>query len=236
MAEVVPISSSALVVPENLAPERDDCVARANALTITDTPSYEGAAADLKGIKALQATVSDTFDGDIKKADVLHKSLCATRRTFMDPLKVAEKITKGKIGDYDDLLERQQREEDARLAAEARKRDEEARLEEAVALDAAGEHEQAEQVLSDPTPPPPPVARQAAPKVAGQSSRIKYTGIVANDQALLKLVKAIADGRAPLSLVQANQSKINQMAQAMSGDMHFDGIEIKRERIVSSRK
>jgi hypothetical protein len=228
MAEVIPISAV-----ERLRPERDDLVSRVRAIEVIDTDSYQLAGGMLKGIKALRKRIAESCDPVIEKAHETHKAACKQKRDHEAPLIEAERLLKERIGAYDEKIDRDRRLEDARLAAEARAVEETARLAEAVALEAAGEHGEAERVLSEPMiQTAPPVAAIEKPKVAGISSSVVYRAEFTD---LPALVRAIASGNAPIALIQPNQSAANQMARALKGEMHFPGIRIVKDRTVSSR-
>lgn len=84
------------------------------------------AATVLKQIKAMQATVKETFDEPVKKAHEAHKSIVAARDKHLTPLIEAERVIKSKVGQYQSLLEDQRmatmRAEQERLEAEERAR------------------------------------------------------------------------------------------------------------------
>ena len=105
-------------------------------------------------------------------------------------------------------------------------------LEAAAQAEADGDGETAERILAQPlvvdipVPQPvfmPPVATTMPPpaKVSGVSFRETWTAEVTDFRAL---VKAVAEGRAPLSLVQADESALGQYARSTRGTQKVPGV------------
>jgi hypothetical protein len=229
MTSATPISAV-----EQLAPERDDLVTQVRAIEIVDTPSYERAGEFLKGIKALLKKIEESCGPVKKKTHEAWKAAVKQENDHKAPLLEAERLLKGRIGDYHAELERKRRIEEARLAEEARRKEEGARLEEAAALEAAGEIEEAEKLISDPPPPlPPPVAAVETPKVAGVFSRELWEAELID---LNKVISAAhADPKGPArQLVGFLQKEANQMARATKGQMNIPGVRFRPKRSVSA--
>ena len=150
-----------------------------------------------------------------------------------------------------------QRKERERLALEAaRKREEAAKKraaeeERARKLEAQGKAEQAEarrlaaieaeeQRLAEAdalqeaavTMPTAPVVARAVPKVAGISTREVWK---ANCTNLKALCRAIADGEAPLDLVQFDQSAGDRYARAMKAQLNYPGVRAARSENLASK-
>lgn len=232
-----------------LARERGDLVAQVEALAITCQPEYELAASFLGWIKALLARVGETFDPICQAADRAHKLAVAKRREHAEPLQRAELRVKAMMSRYVDAenrrirdeaarLEREAREEEARRRAAEREAEEAARLAEAEALAAAGMHAEADAVLDapmpepDPIPPPPPPPTIARPTAAGISVRETWSGEVTD---LAALVRAIADGRAPLTLVKADPVALGAWARSTKGTVAIPGVRVASGTGIAAR-
>ena len=168
----------------------------------------------------------------------------------------AERLVKGKMAAYRQMQEIEARErqrvadeaarrvaDEARAAAqaEARRLAEEARAAEVARLRAEGETRRANAaakaaVFVAPVPVVP-VAPAVVPYVApaqaaGVTFREKWTATVLDFPAL---VRAVADGKAPLTLLDANQSALNKHAVAHQNFSPIPGVAFSCEKVVSAR-
>jgi len=193
----------------------------AAALTVTDQPSCEAAGGLLRDIKTLRAEIAESCNPVVNAAHVAHKKAVAQKKRLEAPLIAAEATIKGTMGAYIKEQERIAREHEARLAAEQREREEEARLAEAALLEEAGELEEAEAVLDAPSVAPPPVVQRQVPKMAGVSTRETWSAEVTD---LGLLVGAIANGKATVASVTANMTVLNALARSQKGAMKIPGV------------
>ncbi len=76
-----------------------------------------------------------------------------------------------------------------------------------------------------------PVVQVDVPKVAGLTSRKNYKAKVTD---LMALVKAVAEGKAPLAYVLPNESVLDKMAKALKQQMSIPGVELIEESIKAS--
>ncbi len=204
---------------------------RARALTVDSDERFHEAGGLLVGIKGLRKEIEDHHRPVMAAAFAAHKAATAAKKKLDDPLDEAERTIKRSMSAYHDAQERKRREEQARLEAEARRQEEERRLAEAQALEAEGRHDEAEAALDEPNiapvaPAPPPV-----PKVGGISMRETWSAEVID---LAALVRAVAEGKAPVGLVQANQSALDQLARALKATMAVPGVTVRRQTGVSA--
>ena len=132
----------------------------------------------------------------------------------------------------------------------ALKREEDARIEHALEADRLGDAKHADHILETPTPiaplatpepinvvlppapeppppPPPPPPTVFAPLPAPVVRREVWKYKVVN---LAALVKAVAEGRAPLECVEANTAYLNKQTVRLKSEFHCDGIEVWSER------
>ncbi len=243
---------------EELKPMVADWPGRAAALLVTDNPSYEVAAGVLVDIKALRKKISESCDPVIAAGLLAHRTALAQKKDLEAPLTAAEATIKSSMGAYTAEQERLRREEERRRAAEerrqeaeqrrliaeaeaARRKEEERRLAEAAALEEAGKAEEAEAVISAPIPEPeippaPPIPAptpvREMPKAAGVSTRAQWSAEVTD---LMTLVKAVAEGKAPLATVMADQTTLNSLARSLKGAMDFPGVRVTSRQVVAAR-
>lgn len=217
--------------PELLEQETTVLPATAQSLSITDAPSFERAGSFLRTVKALRAEVESVFGPIVSSAHATWKHSIAQRKRVEDPMIEAESIVKRSIAAYHAEQERVMREEQRRREEEARRQEEERRLAEAIEIEALGDAEEAERVLSEPSfaPPPPPLMPQ---RVAGISTREAWSARVVN---LRELVRAVSDGKAPIEALKADMTTLNQMARALKGSLSIPGVEPTCETSVSAR-
>ncbi len=206
---------------------------RANALTISDARTCEAAAELLRDIKTLRDEIAASTDPVIEAAHRAHKAALAQRKQLEAPLLAAEITIKGRLSAYVTEQERLRRIAEAEAAAAARKLEEDRRLAEAEALAAAGEAEEAERVLDEPMPaPPPPAVARAVPRTEGVATRETWSAEVTD---LAALVRAIAEGKAPLPLVLPNLPALNSQAKSLRGAMAIPGVRAVCRRDVAVR-
>jgi hypothetical protein len=120
----------------------------------------------------------------------------------------------------------------ADAAAAAGRADEAATLAAKAAATEAKAAEKAEDLQTRAAMVVAPVVQAERPKVVGVSTREVWHGECAD---LLALVRAIADGKAPLSLVIANDKLIGQQARALKHDFTVPGIRVWATQEMASR-
>ncbi|OGS35277.1 MAG: hypothetical protein A2293_08020 [Elusimicrobia bacterium RIFOXYB2_FULL_49_7] len=215
----------------------NDTVAQANAIVVVDTETRLAAAEFLKVIKGMQKQVSDTFDPIVAKANAAWKEACNQRSKYLDPLKTAETALKNKAIAYDTEIERKAREEQARLEAKARTEEERKRkeLEErARKAEAAGKAAKAEELRqkAEEVHVEAPTVQAPSVNVAGQSTREDWYAEVTD---MMALVKAIADGKAPLTFIAPDMTVLNKQAKSMKNTWSYPGVAFKSRKVLSAR-
>lgn len=198
------------------------------AITITSPETYQQMAGVFLTIKALRKEIADTFNPLIQKAHESHRAILAEKKRHDEPLDKAEKEGKSAMQFYDAEQERIRREEERRLQEIARKAEEERKLQEALEAEQAGDKEAAEEILQEEIYVPPVSIPKATPKVSGVVFRTTWKHRVTN---LKELVKAVAEGKAPLQCLQANDVFLGAQTRAMKtpGNI-YPGVEAYSER------
>lgn len=218
----------------DLTPRTPDYTAQVRALVITNDDEYRRLAELREGIRALRAKNEEDRRPGIKKAYETHKQLMADFNTIDGPLDTAERLCKTKLGDFDEKKKRESAAEALRIEQEARKRDEDARLAHAVALEQTAHQTgdasfaaAAEEVLAAPTVhTPAPVV--GAPKVSGLVFRWKYGGRLVS---LKTVIEEVAAGRQPIAYLTLDQSVVDKTAGALKEAFACPGIELTKVKV-----
>lgn len=189
---------------------------------------------------------------DIKlQIDAIKKPVLDAEKADMGPLDVEKRRLGVLLTAYREKVERERQEAErkAREAYEAEQKIERERLEKEAreqqlqrALDAEkeGDISHAEAILDEPTvieeplAPPPSVMQASAPtRFAGSTGKTTYSAKVTDFRAL---VKAVAEGKAPLEALQANESFINAQARAYKEGFNIPGCSLDRSTGTSFRR
>ena len=144
---------------------------QAKALEIRTSEDAQRASEIYGQIKAMRKEIDAFFDPNIQKAHELHKQTLAQKKKIDAPLVEAEQILKPKLLAYNREQERKAAEEASKARLEAYKREEEARSALAAQAVEQGFKQEAERILSQPTPLPPPVISAPIQKVEGFKER-----------------------------------------------------------------
>lgn len=205
-------------------------VEQAEALQVTDPASF-ALAGHLRQMGArFKKRVIEFCAPTIAAGLAAHRAALAQQATLLEPAEQVEHILRPRVIAYEQEQQRIARE--AREAAERERRmlEEEARLEAALTAEAAGDHREADRVLESPVAPivfaAPPVVN--VPKAEGTSFRDHWTAEVTDFRAL---VRAAADGEAPLTVLQADQKVLNGMARTHRGELAIPGVRPVCERL-----
>lgn len=208
---------------------------QATTVRITDQLSYEAASHLLLGIQALLKEAEDFFREPKSKAAQAHQSICAAERKITDPLTKARDTLKNKMATYKaweqeqaELANRKAREQ----AAAEHALDVEIQLEEAESRGASLQEIRA--IMTQPSSLPQPAAKPVA-SVRGISVREDWFAEITDLPAFLQA--ALAD-KTLLSVIDINQSKLNQLARLMKGTLQdVPGLRmIHRPAISASRQ
>ena len=190
--------------------------------TITE---YTSAAGQLKAIKAKAKELDETRKGLTSPLDESKKRIMDFFRKPLQFLADAEAVIKKSMISFDNEQARIRREEEARLQELARKEQErlaKAAEKKAEKAEAKGDTEKAEEIRESVPVIPVPILADNKPKVAGISTRTTWAGAVVDKMAL---IKAVAAGQAPITLLDVNTTVLNQMARALKDEMNYPGVK-----------
>ena len=212
------VEQKALSVPE-----------QAKALTVTSNEQYEQGEGLLATCKQLETEIHTAFDGIVEKAYQAHKEAVAQRSRYLIPIEEGRKILKHKMIAYQDQQERIRLEEQARLEAEARKRAEDEQLALAAQLEKEGDQETAEAILAEPVQVAPVVVQRIVPAASRLSAgRSVWSAEVVN---LAVLVRAIAENKQPINLIEPNMIALNGMARSLKSTMAIPGVRAVERKV-----
>ena len=135
------VGSNALVLdsPEDTLTQEARLIEKqASSVAVTNDAEYAAAGDLTKAVKKMQKKVKDYWEPMRVNAKAAYDEVLAHKKEMLDPLEAAEKILKGKMGDYSMEKERKRRaQEEAmrKLAEQEMNR----KLEEAARAEAAGD-------------------------------------------------------------------------------------------------
>jgi hypothetical protein len=216
MEDIKTIETTALTVQE-----------RAKGLIITDSKSYTEAAGLLKEIASWKKQVKEHHRPTIDAAYKTHREAVAAEKRGLEPLDEADKLIRTAIGRWNQLqaIEKQKRED------EARKAEEERRLNEAVKVEASGAAPETVNLVLD-TPKEAPAFVPVAPTVAGISTRETWSAEVTS---LVELCAAVARGDASIEAVQPNMKFLNERARMYKAEFAIPGVKAVKETGIAVR-
>lgn len=216
-------------VMERLETQALSWPARARAIKILDQMSYNAAASLKLGLMDLRKQIVEHHLEPKRKAFETHKAIVAAEKRILDPVTEAEGIINRSLA----VWEREQ--EAKRLEAERKAREEKAKLEEELRLQAATEAEKegaseevVGEILDTPIPLPDPVIQPTYQRVAGAAPRQKNWRAEVTD--IKALCRAVANGTASANLVEPNSVALNQMARAMKSTMNIPGVRAVQDQ------
>jgi len=200
----------------NIEKSISELVDNVSKLKVTNASSYEIAAAELKLIKALKKEVCETFDPIIKKQHEAHKESIAQKKKYLQPLDEVEKLIKNQIVEFHKEEEKKRIEEQKRLEEKAQ----EEQIQKAIDAEQSGAVKESEQILDQPTIPPPPT-----PLVKSKGiSQVKKWSFEIQDESKI-----------PRKFLTPDVKKIRQYVTAMGADAEIEGVRIFESTSVSVR-
>mgnify|MGYP001567990310 FL=1 len=204
----------------------------AQALRVEDDVSRLRAGDFLKVVKTLQKEVKADREEERLVATRLLDVIRAGRNKHLVPLEQAETLVKQKVLAYEEAAEQKRQEEQARINAALKAEEEERILAQAVSLEEMGATEEAAAVLAQEAEVVPVILPKTAPKVDGQHTLTLWKCRVIS---LENLVKAVAEGRASIASLQANQVWLNAEIKRLKEEFKMDGVESYTEKSLASR-
>lgn len=183
-------------------------------------------------IEALKSA-EDKWDGlTAPSRDAAHKAwkaAVALHDGLISELSETRKDLKRRRGAWYDEQERIRKAEEARLQAIARKQAEDEALAMAEQAEAAGDHEIAEAIVAAPVVAPVVRVASTAPKQSRlTAARSAWSCKVVS---LMDLVKAVAAGSQPITLIEPNMVALNGMARAAKSALAIPGVRAVERKV-----
>ena len=187
----------------------DNLVKQAEAITVVDSVESAKMATDAGRVLQAQSAEVERFFKPVKsQIDALKKPVLESEKSMAQAIDESKKRLGGLIQQYTAEQERIRREEERKAREEAMRAAQEEQLARAVELESEGRSGDAEQILQEQVYVPVAIQTEA-PKMAGTVGRTIYKCRVDNFKAL---VKAVADGLAPIQCLVADESYLNKRA------------------------
>ena len=199
---------------------------------VVDDGTYDVAMEGVVRCSSARNRVETIFGEARDLANKAHKAITGAIKSLTDPLKQAEKLYGGKAYAW-------QKQEEDRLAAEERvrqetekKKEEDKKVVVAEFLDMGGAHEDADRVLEEPVlVKPREVVGPAKP--AGTSTRENMQWECTD---LKKLVDAVHAGDAPLTALTTDDKVVTKLVKALKFETRLPGIRVWDAGTVAVRK
>lgn len=219
------METTTIEAPETgqLVAQGADIIAQAQALVVDSPESYAVAGVAVVEVKGVRKRIAALFKDAVGKAHQAHRAMCSLRDQVDNVPKNAETILKKKLGDYDREEERKRREEEDRLRELARVQAEERQLADAVAAEAVGNAEEAEEIIAEPIAPPVVVLGSTVPKLAGVSTGEHWKH------------RVVDEDKIPDDYMMPDEKKIGAYARSMKAKASMPGVEFYSDTIVSAR-
>ena len=178
-------------------------------------------------LQAAGKEVEDFYKPLKRQVDEFKAPLLRHEKEFYVPVDAEKKRLGGLITAYNQEVEKKRQEAERLAREEAEQAAREEQLARAIELEQSGDAEAAEQILDEPVRTAPVVIQQEAPvRMAGQVSRMTYSATVTNFRELLR---AVVEGKAPLSCVVADESYLNSKARLEKEGFNVPGVRLNRK-------
>jgi hypothetical protein len=202
----------------------------AKALEIADQQSYNLAAERLLAVADLRREMVAHHAPIKRAAHEAWQQVIAAEKKLLDPVAEAEHVYKAGIARFEAEQRRIAAEALVKAEAEARRLAEEQRERELEQAEAQGaDAEEITAMIAAPLVVAPQQVQPAFQAARGITTATNWKGEVTSLDAL---VKAIAAGKANVTLVTPNEVAINQLARATRGTLQVPGIRFFSEPIV----
>ena len=192
----------------------------AKAINIQTTRDYQFAQDVMGNIKQRIKELEETRFGQTRPIDEAKKKILDFFRPPLQKLNDAKDHLNQIMVKFVEDQDRKRREEERKLQEAARKRAEEDALQAALEAEAAGEKEEAEEILEAPVYVPPIKVVSEIPKSKESHIRETWSAEVTD---LGALVKGISEGKAPLQAVEADMTFLNGQARAYKQALNIPG-------------
>jgi hypothetical protein len=195
-----------------------ETLAKQLALAIKDESTYREACEFRVEIQSRLKGWMTVIKPAVDAAFQSHKKIKAVENKVAEPLENALGIMDPSITKWRRDQEAARQLEQEKINRELRKQEEDRRLAQAAELEKSGKHDEAKEIFEAPIEAPQ-VILPTATKVAGISDRTYWSAEMFD---IVKLCRAIADGKADKSCVKFNETLFNGMARSMKSAMNAE--------------
>lgn len=210
----------------SLKSEYDRIIQEAKKVTAINSAEEAENATNLGRVLQAGTKESGIFFTPIKRQiDAFKQPVLEHQNEFEKALDTEKRRLGALLTAWTDRCERERIEAERKAREEAERQAREEQLARAIELDATGDHESAEQLLEEPVFAPAIVQAVAPPKIQGKVSKATYKCLVTDFK---ELVKAVADGRAPIQCLSANTEFLNQQARSFKEAFSIPGCKLDK--------
>ena len=203
----------------------------AEKFAITTHDEYNAAADMLRPIKTRQRELNDLRLSLTRPLDQAKAGVMTLFKPAGDRLAKAEQVIKAAMVGFTREVERKRREaEDAARALAAKEEQRLRKLEDAARE--RGDENRAEQFADRAASVPVPIVAAEKPQAAGIAMQTRWRAEVYDK---LTLIRAIAEGRAPLGAVEPNMVLLNAQARSLKGEMAIPGVKAVADEGIAAR-
>ena len=196
----------------------------ARTVQIDDEASFISASALLVRIKLLRTTIERLMRPHLQRIVRVHRALLEDRRQLEAPLASAEMILKRRLAAFT-LAEEERRVIDARRQMAAVEEARSTRVwAEVEALDTAGSHEEAADLVAEFVHTPAPIVMVTPP-------RLKAQGITCREVWRYEVVDA---ARVPREYLTIDHGKLGSVVRALKSAADIPGVRIWPERTIAT--
>ena len=193
----------------------------AKSLAIGNVEDYQMGQGLMAEIKARIKTLEEVRMSQTRPLDESKKKIMDFFRGPIQKLEDAKNYLNGVMVRWTEEQERIRREEERKLQEAARKRAEEEALQQALEAEAAGDKQEAEQIIQEPVYVPPIKVVSEIPK--SKESHVRETWS-AEGFDLMMTVRAIAGGKAPLQSIKYDDTFLNGQARSYKQNLNIPGV------------
>ena len=226
-----------LVETEEVESKALSLLDQAKMVKIEDAKSYEVAGFLWNTIGDVMKEVKETFDPIVDAAHKAHQKACDTRSKYFNPLQNSYKELKRLMGVWEKEQDEIRLAEQKRLDDINKKAEEDRLLQKAIEAEAEAKangltpeeaSQEAEAIINEPVYVPPVVLPKSTPKVQGVVFREIWKAQIVN---LKELIGAVAEGRAPIQALKADEVFLGQQARSLKRALNLPGVKAYSERV-----
>ena len=199
----------------------------ANSLVISTVDDYKVAQGLMKTVKERIKELTDTRMEQTRPIDTAKAKIILFFSGPLEKLEKAKTYLNKIMVDFTEIQETRRREEEKRLQEEARKRAEEETLRQAIEAEAAGEKEEAEQIMAEPVYVPPIRVASEIPKSKESHIRESWSAEIVD---VMALVKSIAEKKTDIQAIEPNHliknhPFLNTLATRYNKTLNIPGVK-----------